>query len=140
MKDGFHQIPLKKEHRHITCMSTPRGTKQWKVLVMGLKNAGAQFQRVMEWVLDGIECCNVYIDDIVIGSKGETMEEAIANHERDVRLVLDRLVENRLIVNNKKVHMFLEEVEFCGHLLREGEEPPPRANSFRSKSGSPQKL
>ena len=43
MKDGFHQVPLKKEHRHLTAMSTPRGTKQWTVLVMGLKNGGAIF-------------------------------------------------------------------------------------------------
>jgi hypothetical protein len=50
-KDGYHQMPLKEEHRHITCMSTPRGTYQWTVQVMGLKNAGAQFQRMMEWIL-----------------------------------------------------------------------------------------
>ena len=49
--DGFHQMPLKKEHRYTTCMSTPQGTMQWTVLVMGLKNAAAQFQRMMEWVL-----------------------------------------------------------------------------------------
>ncbi len=28
MKDGYHQVPLEKEDTHITCMSTPRGTKQ----------------------------------------------------------------------------------------------------------------
>ena len=43
LKDGYHQMPLKKEHRHLTCMSTPRGTLQWKVLVMGLKNGNAMF-------------------------------------------------------------------------------------------------
>jgi len=37
LKQGNHQMLLKEEHRHITCMSTPRGTMQWKVLVMGLK-------------------------------------------------------------------------------------------------------
>ena len=47
MKDGYHQVPLKPEHRHLTCMSTPRGIKQWKVLAMGLKNGGAIFQRMM---------------------------------------------------------------------------------------------
>ena len=26
MKDGYHQVPLKPEHRHITCMATPRGS------------------------------------------------------------------------------------------------------------------
>ena len=49
--DGFHQMPMKKEHRPITCMSTPNGTKQWTVLVMGLKNSGSQFQRMVEWIL-----------------------------------------------------------------------------------------
>ena len=47
LKDGYHQMPLKKEHRHITCMSTPRGTMQWKVLFMGMKNGNAQSQRMM---------------------------------------------------------------------------------------------
>jgi hypothetical protein len=73
IKYGYHQLPLRKEDRHITCMSTPRGTKQWTVLVMGLKNGGAIFQRMMEWVLRGIECASVYIDDVLVGSDGETM-------------------------------------------------------------------
>ena len=51
MKDGYHQVPPKKEHRDLTCMSTPRGTMTWKVLVIRLKNVNAIFQRVMEEVL-----------------------------------------------------------------------------------------
>ena len=47
LNDGFHQMPLKKEHRHITCKSTPHGIMQWRVLVIGLKNRGAMFQRMM---------------------------------------------------------------------------------------------
>lgn len=60
MKDGYHQIPLRKEDRHLTCKSTPRGTYQWKVLVMGLKNAGAIFQRVMEWIQGNPVCRPLY--------------------------------------------------------------------------------
>ena len=37
--DGFHQTPLKKEHRNITCTITPRGTLKLTLQVMGLKNA-----------------------------------------------------------------------------------------------------
>ena len=44
MKDGFHQVPLKKEHRNLTAMSTPRVTKQWTLLVMGSRT-GAPFSR-----------------------------------------------------------------------------------------------
>ena len=45
MNDGYHQVPLKEEHRNSTCMSTPRGILRWKVLVMGLRNGNAIFQR-----------------------------------------------------------------------------------------------
>ena len=51
MKDGYHQVPLKKEHRNLTCMTTPRCGMMWWVLVIGLKNGNAIFQRVMEEVL-----------------------------------------------------------------------------------------
>ena len=124
MKDGYHQIPLKKEDRHLTCMSTPRGTKQWKVLVMGLKNGGAIFQRMMEWVLAGIECADPYVDDVIIGSTGDTEEEAIQNHFKDVKSVLERFREQKLLVNPKKAHLFMREVEFCGHILSEGKRRP----------------
>ena len=88
MKDGYHQVPLRKEDRHITCMTTPTGTKQSTVLVMGLKNAGAIFQRMMEWVTKGLVGVDVYIDDVIVGSEGDTMEELLANHERDLRAVM----------------------------------------------------
>ena len=123
-KDGYHQMPLKKEHRHITCMSTPKGTYQWRVQVMGLKNAGAQFQRMMEWVLREHECADPYIDDIIIGSTGETLEEAIENHERDLHAVLMTLAKYQIYVDPKKAHLFMQEVEFCGHVLREGRRSP----------------
>ena len=124
MKDGYHQIPLKKEHRHLTCMSTPKGTYQWTVLVMGLKNGGAIFQCTMEWVLKGLTGVDVYIDDVIVGSTGRTPEEVLSNHEKDVRALLERLAEHQLIVEPKKAHMFVTEVEFCGHVLREGKRQP----------------
>ena len=123
-KDGYHQMPLKKEHRHITCMSTPKGTYQWRVQVMGLKNAGAQFQRMMEWVLQAHDCADPYIDDIIIGSTGTSEQEIMDNHERDLRAVLETLAINKIYVDPKKAHLFMKEVEFCGHVLREGRRSP----------------
>ena len=124
MKDGFHQVPLKKEHRPLTCMTTPRGTKQWTVLVMGLKNGGAIFQRMMEWVLEGIPSANVYIDDVIVGSDGATVHEAIQNHEKGLRETLDRLAQHNLMVDPEKAQMFVLEVEFCGHVMRDGRRRP----------------
>ena len=51
-------------------MSTPRGVMRWKVLVMGLKNGNAIFQRVMEYVLRDHPYSDLYVDDVTVGSKG----------------------------------------------------------------------
>ncbi len=78
MRDGYHQVPLRNSDRHLTCMSTPQGTKEWTVLVMGLKNGGAIFQRMMELVLKDLSgpgwSVHVYEDDVIIGSDGATHE------------------------------------------------------------------
>ena len=124
MKDGYHQIPLKKEHRNLTCMSTPRGVMRWKVLVMGLKNGNAIFQRVMEEVLHDLDFADAYVDDIIIGSTGSTREELLANHNRDLRLTLDTLHKAGLFADPSKAQLFMEEVGFCGHILRDGVRRP----------------
>jgi hypothetical protein len=108
VKNGYHQLPLRKEDRPYTCMTTPNGIYQWTVLVMGLKNGGAIFQRMMEWVLQGIEGVSVYIDDVIVGSKGETHEECLRNHDVAVRQVLERLRKHTLIVDPRKVHLFTD--------------------------------
>ena len=67
---------------------------------------------------------DVYIDDVIVGSTGATMEETLANHDRNLREVLDRLAQNKLIVDPRKASLFVTEVEFCGHILREGRRQP----------------
>ena len=71
---------------------------------MGLKNGGAIFQRMMEWVLPLCPPANPYVDDVIVGSVGNTREEALQNHDRDLRMVLDRLKEQQLLVNPFKAH------------------------------------
>ena len=91
---------------------------------MGLKNAGAQFQRVMEHILEGLPFACAYIDDIIIGSTGDSEEELLANHDKNIREVMDRLAKYQMFANAKKAHLFVREVEFCGHILREGKRSP----------------
>ena len=124
MKDGFHQIPLPEEYRDLTSMSTPKGTYRWKVMPMGLKNAPAIFQRIMDYILRDFDFADPYIDDVIIGSTGDTEEELLANHERDVERVLERLKEKGIVVSTKKVQMFMGQVEFCGHILTAGKRSP----------------
>ena len=124
MKDGYHQVPLRKEDRPLTCMSTPRGTKQWTVLVMGLKNGGAIFQRMIELVVRDLPFVSVYMDDVIVGSNGKNLADMLHNHTQDLRATLERLKENQLVVDPKKAKLFMREVEFCGHVLKEGRRTP----------------
>ena len=55
---------------------------------------------------------------------GNTQDKPLANHEKDLRRVLETLKENKLVVDPKKANLFVKEVEFCGHVLRQGERSP----------------
>jgi hypothetical protein len=56
----------------------------------------------------------VFIDDILIFSKNE--EE----HDKHLRLVLQKLRENQLYAKLNKCEFWLEEVSFLGHIISEG--------------------
>ena len=103
MKDGYHQVPLKEQHRNLTCMSTPRGSMRWKVLVMGLKNGNAIFQRVMEDVRKDFDFADAYVDDVIVGSTGDTEEELLMTHDRDLRKVMEALKDATMIADPKKM-------------------------------------
>ena len=133
--DGLHQMPLKREHRYITCMSTPQGTKQWTVQVMGLKNAGTQFQRMMEWVLRDHPKAESYIDDVIVGSEGETLEEALQANFEDVRAVL-RPSGNSTLFSTTNPPSFRRRCSSVATSCVRGGGVPPRANVFPFKTGN----
>ena len=57
LKHGYHQMPLAKESRACTAMSTPLGPLQWKVMPMGVTNGNAAFQRMLENLLEPVRDC-----------------------------------------------------------------------------------
>ena len=123
LSKGFHQIPLHPESRAKTAMNLAGKRYQWRVMPMGIKNGPAIFQRVKDHVLQGLDCADVYIDDIILGSPGETEEELLANHNRDVRAVLERLRKEEAVASVSKTDSFVRLVEFCGHVLEKGNAP-----------------
>ena len=131
LRHGFHHMHLAKSSRPLTCMCSPVGPVQWTVMPMGLRNARSLFQRMMEEVLfsehpELREFVSVYIDDIIIATVGDglTEQELVDLHEKQLNIVLDILDKNQLICGPKKGKFFLESVEFCGSLLRNGTHQP----------------
>ena len=120
MKKGYHQMPLAESSRPYTAMSTPYGLWQWKVMPMGAKNGNAAFQRMMEWVLKDFDFAWPFVDDVIIASRGENMDQAIAQHAKDVHAVLEKFREVQLVCDLSKAQLFQTEVEFCGHTIGHG--------------------
>ena len=73
----------------------------------GLRNAAQTFQRFIDQVLQGLECCYAYIDDLLIASP--TPED----HKQHLRSVLKCL---GILINPAKCVWGATELQFLGHL------------------------
>ena len=70
MRHGYYHVPLDRATKHRTAFITPYGLYEWNVLPMGLVNAPAIFQRVVDTVVDPIKHENMaYLDDIITKTK-----------------------------------------------------------------------
>ena len=127
LKHGYHQMPLAKESRACTAMSTPLGPLQWKVMPMGVTNGNAAFQRMLENLLEPVrDCADPFVDDVIIASGDPSMsyEELLEAHERDVTRVLDLLVRHKLTGSSDKATIAVSEVVFAGHVVGNGQQKP----------------
>jgi hypothetical protein len=109
---------------------------------MGLKNAGIQFQMMVDDRLQPVkDVATAYVDDILIGTRVGPDEYLYAQHDKDVRRVLSTLVKERLVADIHKCKFFVPEVEFCGHILRNGtRSPAPGKLSAIEKCERPQTI
>jgi hypothetical protein len=96
-----------------TAFSCKYGHFEYLVMPFGLMNAPSFFQYFMHDIFrDFIDLfLVVYLDDLLIYSPNE------AEHERHVKLVLQRLQENGLAVKLEKCSFNTYEVEFLGYIV-----------------------
>lgn len=115
LRQAYHQIKLKESDRPKTAFRTPFGHYQWVTLSMGLTNAPAVFQSVVNNIFRPYlnKFVVVYLDDICVFSK--TQEE----HMRHLELVLEKLKQYNLTAAWHKCHFYQEELLFLGHIVSE---------------------
>jgi hypothetical protein len=68
---GYNQIRVKEEDRRKTTFTTPWGTFEYLIMPFGLSNAGATFQRAMDYAFRGLigKIIEIYQDDLTLFSK-----------------------------------------------------------------------
>lgn len=113
LRDGYHQIPIAEKDRHKSAFTCRYGTFQFKVMPFGLSTAPATFQRMMNNVFfdlldNGVLC---YLDDLLIYTKD------VEQHRQLLDKVFSILAKHKLYLKAKKCHLFLQRVNFLGHVV-----------------------
>ena len=108
---GYHQIPVADADISKTGVITPFGLFIFTRTPFGLKNAGQDFQRLMDEILGDIPRVFVYIDDILIASENETQ------HLEDLRRVFTTLDKHGMVVNRAKCVLGQTSLEFLGYTV-----------------------
>jgi hypothetical protein len=113
LRSGYHHLKIQESDIPKTAFRTGYGLYEYTVMSFGLTNALAYFMYLMNKVfMEYLErFVVVFIDDILIFSK--TMEE----HEKHLRLVLEKLRSNQLYAKFSKCEFWLTEVAFLGHII-----------------------
>ena len=67
---GYHQIPMTFSDQEKTAFITPQGAYYYRVMMFGLKNAGATYQRMVTTMFGNQigKTVEVYIDDMLVKS------------------------------------------------------------------------
>jgi hypothetical protein len=115
---GYNRIYMAVEDVAKTAFRCPGhiGLFEWIVMTFGLKNAGATYQRAMNYIFHELigKIVEIYIDDVMIKSLDHE------SHLTDVRKTLECTRKHGLMMNLNKCALGVSVGEFLGFLVHEG--------------------
>ena len=134
---GYNQILMAIEDIHKTAFRCPGhlGLYEWVVMTFGLKNAGATYQRAMNYIFHELisKIVEIYIEDVVVKS------ESYSDHLADLRQTLERTRKYGLKMNPLKCAFGVSAGQFLGFMVHErGIEISQKSISSISKVVAPE--
>ena len=121
LKTGFWQVAMDKASKQYTALTMGNiGYFECELMVFGLCNAPATFQRLMQNCLGKLKLmyCLIYLDDMIVFSK---MKE---EHLQHVYVVFDCFREHNLKLKSTKCEFFWSEIQLFGSsCFQEGVQP-----------------
>ncbi|XP_013639197.1 PREDICTED: uncharacterized protein LOC106344344 [Brassica oleracea var. oleracea] len=111
LASGYHQIPISEGDVMKTAFKTRYGQYEFVVMPFGLTNGPVAFMRLMNEVFHDYfdKFVIIFINDILIYSKTEV------EHKAHLKLVLERLRNQKLYAKFNKCSFWKREIGFLGH-------------------------
>ena len=116
-KDGYWQIKLTEESSLLTTFATPFGRYKWNRMPFGISPASEIFQLRLHEAVEGLDRVYAIADDILVAGAGDTMKDAVADHDLKIKKLLRQCQERNIKLNKQKVAFKQTEVPYIGHLL-----------------------
>jgi hypothetical protein len=111
LRQAYHRLPIHEEDRPLTAFTHNGVQYMFKKAPFGLKPLSSLFQRGMSRILGDLEFVRNFIDDILIASKDRS------DHCENVKLVIERLTEAKLIINIDKCNFYSTQVSLLGFVI-----------------------
>lgn len=125
-KDAFYQIGLDEASSKKTTFWTSFGRYRYLRMPFGISLAPKEFEHRLHEQLSGLDRVEILRDDILVAGYGDIQEEAEANHDQNLRELLDRARKVNLKLNSKKMNLKKQQVKFMGHVItKDGLKPDP---------------
>jgi len=113
----YNHIFMVEEDIHKTAFRCPGalGLYEWVVKTFGLKNAGATYQRAMNYIFHELigRIVEIYIDDVVVKSKG------YQEHLEDLKKTLKCARKHGLRMNSHECAFGVSAAQFLGFMMHE---------------------
>ena len=113
LASGYWQVEMDAADREKTAFATRHGLFEFQIMPFGLCNAPGTFQRLMEFVLAGLQwqTCLVYLDDVVVYGRD------FSEHLERLREVFKRLRQAGLKLKPSKCFLLRPRVPYLGHVI-----------------------
>ena len=124
-KNGIWHVELDEDSSYLTTFGTQYGRYWWLKMPFGISSAPEYFQHRLDQAIEGLPGVRTVADDILIAGEGDTVREAVKDHDKKLTL-FERCREKGVKLNKEKFKLKMTEIPYVGHVLtREGLKPDP---------------
>lgn len=117
LRSGYWHCVLNQESSLLPTFATPFGRYRWCRLPFSLSVSSEIFQKRVNQALEGLSGVLNIADDILVYGIGNSEQEAVTDHNRNLQALPKRCREHNIALNRDKLKLKQKEVSFMGHIL-----------------------